>query len=116
MNVPKQWHVYVLDLEPRIGTKPGKQLPCLVVQPIEFGEGGLKSSVVLPLTTRMSPLDAWPLRIRVPKGTCGLKEASDLLIDQILAWDHSLFRDDLGEVPDAIRDQVKTALREFLDL
>jgi len=41
---------------------------------------------------------------------------SDLLVDQILAWDNSLFRDDLGELPEALQDDVRRALAEFLDL
>ena len=44
---PRRWHVYIVDLEPRIGTKPDKQRPCLAIQPPEFGEGGLRSTVVL---------------------------------------------------------------------
>ena len=50
---PHRWHVYVVDLKPRIGTKPGKQWPCLVVEPDEFAEAGLANTVVLPLTTRV---------------------------------------------------------------
>jgi mRNA interferase MazF len=114
--IPQRWHLYVVDLEPRIGTKPGKQRPCLAIQPIEFGEGGLDSTVVLPLTTKAGAGDAFPLRVRIPKGTCGLTRESDVLVDQILAWDNSLFRRDLGEVPEAIRQDVSAALREFLDL
>jgi mRNA interferase MazF len=114
--VPTQWHLYVVDLEPRVGTKPGKQRPCLAIQPTEFSEGGLESSVVLPLTTQVATGDVFPLRVRVPKGTCGLRRESDVLIDQILAWDNSLFRRDLGIVPDALQQDVKAALREFLDL
>ena len=41
---------------------------------------------------------------------------SDLLVDQILALDNGLFRRELGALPDALRDDVRTALREFLDL
>ena len=114
--VATQWHVYVVDLEPRAGTKPGKQPPWLAVQPTEFAEGGLKSTVVLPLTTQVSSGGVFPLRVRVPKGTCGLTRESEVLIDQILAWDNNLFRRDLGIVPDAIQHDVKAALREFLDL
>ena len=114
--IPQRWHLYVVDLEPRIGTKPGKQRPCLVVQPTEFSEFGLKSSVVLPLTTKLTKEDAHPLRVRILKGTCGLTKTSDVLIDQILAWDNSLFREDLGVIPDAIQDDIKQALLEFLDL
>lgn len=113
---PRRWHLYVVDLEPRVGTKPGKQRPCLVVQPDEFVDGGLESTVVLPLTTTLAPDDAFPLRVRVPKGTCGLARDSDVLVDQILAWDNSLFRRDLGPIPDALRQEVRAALREFLDL
>ena len=115
-HTPQKWHIYIVDLEPQVGTKPGKQRPCLVVQPTEFAEAGLKSSVVLPLTTKLTKENAYPLRVRIPKGTCDLSKASDVLIDQILAWDNSLFREDLGMIPDALQDEVKQALTEFLDL
>lgn len=114
--LPRRWHVYVVDLEPRVGTKPGKQRPCLAVQPDEFAEGGLESTVVLPLTTHLVPDDAFPLRVRIPKGTCGLARESDVLVDQILAWDNALFRRDLGPLPGALQQDVRAALREFLDL
>jgi len=114
--IPQRWHLYVVDLEPRVGTKPGKRRPCLAIQPIEFGEGGLDSTVVLPLTRKVVAGDALPLRVRIPKGTCGLTRESDVLVDQILAWDNSLFQRDLGELPEAIRQDVSAAIREFLDL
>jgi len=112
---PQQWHVYVVDLEPRVGTKPGKQRPCLAVQPTPFAAAGLPSTVILPLSTRLVR-DAFPLRVRLAKGTCGLTDESDLLVDQILAWENGLFRRDLGELPEALQDDVRAALREFLDL
>ena len=115
-DAPRRWHVYVVDLGGRVGTKPGKQRPCLAIQPDEFREGGLRSTVVLPLTTRVVPRDAFPLRVRVPTGTCSLERDSDLMVDQILAWDNSLFREDLGELPEALQDELRRALVEFLDL
>lgn len=113
---PLRWHIYIVGLEPRVGTKPGKQRPCLVIQPEEFGEGGLLSSVVLPISTNIVAGNNFPLRVRVPKGVCNLIKDSDVLIDQILAWDNVLFRKDLGILPEAIQDEVKLALLEFLDL
>ena len=112
---PQRWHLYVVDLEPRIGTKPGKQRPCLAIQPTAFARAGLPGTVILPLSTRLVD-DAFPLRIRIAKGTCGLAAESDLLVDQILAWDNALFRRDMGELPEALQDDVRAALREFLDL
>jgi len=113
---PRRWHLYIVDLEPRVGTKPGKQRPCLAVQPSEFGEAGLESTVVLPLTTKLAPEGAFPLRVRIPKGTCGLERDSEVLVDQILAWDNALFRKELGVLPEALIEKVTGALRDFLDI
>jgi len=113
---PRRWHVYVVDLAPRVGTKPGKQRPCVAIQPTEFAAAGHPSTVILPLTTRVTADDAFPLRVRVPAGTCGLDRESDVLVDQILAWDNALFRSELGLLPEALQDQIRAALLEFLDL
>jgi len=115
-TIPKRWHIYTVDLEPRVGTKPGKQRPCLVIQPTEFSEAGLKSTVVLPLTTSLMEGDAFPLRVRIPQGVAGLVKESDILIDQILAWDNALFRQEVGVLPDSLVDDVQSALMDFLDL
>jgi mRNA-degrading endonuclease toxin of MazEF toxin-antitoxin module len=87
-----------------------------VIQPTEFAEAGLPSTVVLPLTTRVVREDAFPLRVRIPAGVCGLTRDSEVRVDQMLAWDNSLLRRDLGPVPEAIRDEVRRAVLEFLDL
>jgi mRNA interferase MazF len=113
---PRRWHLYVVDLAPRVGTKPGKQRPCVAIQPSEFAAAGHPSTVILPLTTRVADEDAFPLRVRIPAGTGGLEKESDVLVDQILAWDNALFRSELGELPDALQERIREALREFLDL
>lgn len=116
IEAPLRWHLYVVDLEPRVGTKPGKQRPCVAIQPSEFGAAGLGSTVVLPLTTKLAAEDAYPLRVRIPAGVGRLTKASDVLIDQILAWDNDLFGEDLGILPEALQESIRRALLEFLDL
>lgn len=116
INNPKRWYIYTVDLEPRIGTKIGKQRLCLVIQPNEFSESGLKSTVILPLTTKIISGNAFPLRVKIPSGVTGLNQPSEVLIDQILAWDNSLFRQELGRLPEFLIEEVKVALRDFLDL
>jgi hypothetical protein len=54
--------------------------------------------------------------VRVPAGLCGLARDCDVLVNWILAWDNELSRCDLGSVPEAVRDEVRRALLEFLDL
>jgi mRNA-degrading endonuclease toxin of MazEF toxin-antitoxin module len=52
----------------------------------------------------------------VPAGTAGLERDSDVLIDQMFAWDNALFRTELGVLPEALQDQIRAALMEFRDL
>lgn len=113
---PKRWHIYLVDLEPRVRSKPGKTRPCLAIQPDEAGQAGLTSTVVIPLTSKILSEDAYPLRVRIRKGICNLKVDSDLMTDQILAWDNSLFKEDLGDIPEILQQKVKSAIREFLEL
>lgn len=114
--MPRRWHVYVVDLEPQVGSKPGKKRPCLAVQPTEFAEAGHPSTVILPLSSRLVDEDAFPLRVRIPRGTAGLDVESDVLVDQMLAWDNRLFRRELGVLPEALQDRVRAAMLEFLEL
>jgi hypothetical protein len=44
--------------------------------------------------------------VRVRAGVCRLTKDSDVVIDQILAWDNALFRTDLSALPEALQDQV----------
>ena len=115
MIVPKQWYIYTVNLEPRIGTKPGKQRPCVAIQPNEFGLNGLESTIILPITTNLIDY-VFPLRIRIPKQTAGLHKDSDIIIDQILAWDNSLFQKEIGLLPERLIEETKSALKNFLDL
>jgi mRNA interferase MazF len=114
--LPKRWHIYIVDLEPRIGTKPGKQRPAICIQPTEFCGAGLQSALIIPLTTNLQPEDTFPIRVRIPSGTCGLEKTSEALVEQILAWDISLFKKDLGIIPDGLQEILKAAIIDFLDL
>lgn len=116
MILPKRWHVYTVDLEPRVGTKPGKQRPCICIQPSEFCAAGLGSTLIIPLTTNLQSEDTFPIRVRIPKGTCGLEKDSEALVEQILAWDISLFKQDLGMLPEGLQEIIKAAIKDFLDL
>ena len=72
--------------------------------------------MVLPLTTKIARQDAFPLRVRIAKGTCGLDRDSDVLVDQILAWDNALFQKEMGMLPEALVEKVAAALKDFLDV
>ncbi len=111
-----QWSVFLVNLEPRILTKPGKTRPCLVIRPNYFSE--LPSTVILPFTSKLrgATEEVYPLRIRIPKDVAGLEKPSDILVDQIIAWPNEAFVEEIGTLPEAYQLMVQDALKEFLDL
>jgi mRNA-degrading endonuclease toxin of MazEF toxin-antitoxin module len=49
----KRGHLYIIDFNPRIKTKPGKLRPALVFQSDLVNEAGYPSTIVIPTTTRL---------------------------------------------------------------
>lgn len=114
MNI-KQWHIYLVNFNPKVGTKPGKYRPCINIQPDHVLMG---SSVIIPLTSKLV-LDIFafhPMRLRIPKGIAGLEKDSDILIDQMTSWDHQFFVKEYGKIPLALQLEIKEAVSEFLEL
>lgn len=101
----KKWYVYLADLNPRMGTEPGKVRPVVVVQ-TDLLNGLHPSTVVCPLTTKIHPR-ARLLRVHLAIGEAGLKEQSDIMVDQIRAIDNCRFLTHLGKI--SRRSQTKLA-------
>lgn len=108
-----RWSVYLVDLNPRVGTKPGKLRPCVVVQHDALNEISHPSTVILPITSQNVVKDAYPLRVFLAKGEAGLQKNSMILVDQFLAWDNERFREKLGELSPKKQDELENACREF---
>ena len=101
----KKWHVYFADLNPRMGTEPGKVRPVVVVQ-TDLLNGLHPSTVVCPLTTKVQPRARF-LRVHLAVGEAGLKEHSDIMVDQIRAIDNRRFLSHIGKI--SRRSQAKLA-------
>jgi len=102
----KKWRVYVADLNPRMGAEPGKVRPVVVVQ-TDLLNGTHPSTVVCPLTTKIRP-QARFLRVHLAAGEAGLKEPSDIMVDQLRAIDNRRFLSQLGVV--SRRNQARLAV------
>lgn len=109
----RRWGVYLVDLNPRIGTKPGKIRPCVVVQDDFLNEIGHPSTVILPITSKNAAKAGYPLRVFLAKGEGGLQTDSMALVDQFLAWDNGRFQKQLGELSLDKRVELESACREF---
>ena len=92
----KKWHVYLADLNPRRGTEPGKVRPVVVVQ-TDLLNGLHPSTVVFPLTTKVQPRARF-LRVHLTIGEAGLKEQSDIMVDQIRAIDNRRLLGLIGKI------------------
>ncbi|MBI4589786.1 MAG: type II toxin-antitoxin system PemK/MazF family toxin [Candidatus Rokubacteria bacterium] len=101
----KKWRVYVANLNPRMGTEPGKVRPVVVVQ-TDLLNGTHPSTVVCPVTTKTRP-QARFLRVHLAAGEAGLKESSDIMVDQIRAIDNRRFLSQLGAI--SRRNKAKLA-------
>jgi len=101
----KKWHVYFADLNPRMGTEPGKIRPVVVVQ-TDLLNGVHPSTVVCPLTTTLQPKVRF-LRVHLRAGEAGLKQQSDIMVDQLRAIDNRRFLKETGKI--SRRNQEKLA-------
>jgi mRNA interferase MazF len=111
----RRGHLYVIDFNPRVRTKPGKIRPAVVIQSDALNEADYPSTIVVPTTTRLAETDT-PLRLRLPVGTAGLERESDALVAQVLAVANESFRKDLGVLPAELMDVLEEKLRAVMAL
>ena len=80
----RRGHLYLVDFNPRIKTKPGKLRPAIVLQSNLVSEAGYPSTIVVPTTTHLVE-SAGVLRLRLRRGIGGIGRDSDVLIGQLIA-------------------------------
>jgi mRNA interferase MazF len=109
-----QFEIWLADLNPQIGTEPGKVRPVVIVQTNFLNEIEHPSTIICPITTKLNN-ESDILRIRITKGSCGLNENSDIMIDQIRAIDNSRFVKKIGFVSNEMRVKLKENIQIVLD-
>jgi mRNA interferase MazF len=111
----KRGYLYVVDFNPRIRTKPGKLRPALVLQSDLVNEAGYPSTIVIPTTTRLVE-NAGILRFRLKKGQGGIARDSDLLLGQVIAVANESFRQEIGNLPNSVMEELENRMRIILGL
>jgi mRNA interferase MazF len=108
----KQYDIWLADLNPSIGTEPGKTRPVVIIQTDLLNEYHL-STLICPVTTNVKK-EMELLRVHLKKGQ--LDQLSDVLVDQVRAIDNKRLIKKLGKLT---KDQIihlKSNLRIVLDL
>lgn len=104
----KQFHIYLADLSPQMGTEPGKTRPVVVVQTNLLNEIH-PSTIICPITSKME-MGAQILRVHLLAETSGLSVDSDILVDQIRAIDNKRFIKHIGTLSTENIEQLKKNL------
>jgi mRNA interferase MazF len=111
----KQYEIWIADLNPQIGTEPGKTRPVLVIQTNLLNKIPHPSTIVCPITTNVKK-DSEILRVHLKKGTTNLHQPCDIMIDQIRAIDNKRLTKRIGILPEDLIELVKENIQIVLDL
>ncbi len=109
--------LWAVDFEPQSHREePGKTgRPALVLQTDALNRAGHASSIVVPGTSQVGVLtsdDLFPLRVRLPADkSTGLRQNTDLLIDQVRAISNRRLLRRLGTADAAVLARVEQAVR-----
>jgi mRNA interferase MazF len=107
-----QFDIWLADLNPSIGTEPGKKRPVVIVQTDLLNETHL-STLICPITSNVKQ-EIELLRVHLKNGQ--LDTLSDVLVDQLRAIDNKRFISKLGQLNRDQIQQLKSNLRIVLDL
>ena len=105
----QKFRIYLADLNPQIGTEAGKVRPVVVVQTDLLNETH-PSTIICPITSTVIR-SAHILRVHLSKGSSGLHEDSDILVDQIRAIDNRRFKKQLGHLTDPQKQKLLENLK-----
>jgi mRNA interferase MazF len=111
----KQFEIWIADLNPKIGTEPGKTRPVLVVQTNLLNKISHPSTIICPITTNVQN-ESDILRVHLKKGMANLNENCDIMIDQIRAIDNKRLIKKVGDLSSSLIPGVKENIGIVLDL
>jgi mRNA interferase MazF len=103
--VAKRFDVYLVNLDPTVGSEIKKTRPCLVISPDEMNRW-IRTVIVAPMTTRGQ---SYPTRV-----PCKFqKKEGQVVLDQIRTVDKSRLLKKLGRISKAVQEEVLTVLAEM---
>jgi mRNA interferase MazF len=114
MAKPRQYEIWLADLEPRFGTKAGKTRPVLVVQTNLLNKVH-PSTLVCPITSKVM-IQSEILRVHLPEGIANLDRSCDVMIDQVRAIDNRRLLRKIGSIAEPAIKRVKQNLNIIFDL
>lgn len=113
---PYQWSVFVVDLDPTVGSEQAGRRPVLVISR-EVANAALPVVTALPLTSHRQGRRVYPNEVLLPAGTAGLDRDSVFMAHQMRTVSKRRLGARLGTVEDQeLRAAMRAAARVQLDL
>lgn len=114
MNI-EQFEIWIADLNPRMGTEPGKTRPVVIMQTNLLNQVPHPSTIICPITSNVKS-ESNLLRVHVKKGVANMHEDCDMMIDQIRAIDNRRFIKKIGKLPKYLIGQTMENIKIVLDI
>lgn len=103
-----QYQIFLVNLDPTIGSEIRKTRPCVVISPDEMNKH-LRTIVIAPLTTSSKN---YPTRVKIKHN----KQEGQVVIDQIRTIDKRRIVRKLGELSNKEIKELKAVIKEtFVD-
>jgi len=100
----RQYEIFLLNLDPTVGSEMKKVRPCVVISPNEMNRY-LQTVVIAPVTSSSKP---YPTRVEIT-----LEEIKGwIVLDQIRSVDRIRIIRSLGRLTEKEIDKVKSVIRE----
>jgi mRNA interferase MazF len=106
MDLVKQYDVYLVILDPTIGSEIKKTRPCVIVSPDEMNQY-LDTIIIAPLTSK---IHGYPTRIPVTVKN----KKGEIVLDQIRSIDKRRLLHRIDHLTDRVIRQIKNIIQEML--
>ena len=115
-SFPRQYEIWIANLDPSLGSEPGKTRPIVILQSDILNRSGHSSTIACAISSQ--PKDGVSL-IRLPlKPTIsnGLLKMSYILCDQIRAMDVSRLKERIGILDQEAVKRLNESIKAILAL
>jgi mRNA interferase MazF len=106
MDLVKQYDVYLINLDPAIGSEIKKTRPCVIISPDEMNQY-LRTIIIAPLT---SQIHSYPTRVPVVIKN----KQGEIVLDQIRCIDKSRLLHRIDHLNDKVIRRIKSIIQEML--
>jgi len=111
----KQYEIWIADLNPKIGTEPGKTRPVVVIQTNLLNKIPHPSTIICPITSNVKK-DSEILRVHLEKGMANLFQDCDIMIDQMRAVGNKILIKKVGKLELDIIEKIQENIKIIIDL